>query len=68
MLRRTPNYRAGIYIGCIVLSMMLTLTSFAQNKNLSFRHIGNVTGFRTAIPSVYLKTAAVLCGSVPAMV
>ena len=44
MLRRTLNYRAGIYIGCIVLSMMLTLTSFAQNKNLSFRHIGKRDG------------------------
>jgi ligand-binding sensor domain-containing protein len=44
MLRSVLNYISGMHIYCIVLSMMLSLTSFAQNKNLSFRHIGKRDG------------------------
>jgi signal transduction histidine kinase/CheY-like chemotaxis protein/ligand-binding sensor domain-containing protein len=44
MLHRVLNYISGMRAGCIVLIMMLSLMSFAQNKNLSFRHIGKRDG------------------------
>jgi signal transduction histidine kinase/ligand-binding sensor domain-containing protein/DNA-binding response OmpR family regulator len=44
MLRRTLNYISGICIGCVIGCMMLSVTSFAQNRSLSFRHIGKRDG------------------------